>query len=112
MKLREQAEKDLKKVYSFNKCNPLSPAVGVLIGVGGFLFAALVGNVILNFTINFISVIAGKYATEHFSEMITRPIFGIAGLAVVILGLMLIKYLNREVKEEISEESDEEKKSA
>ncbi len=209
------SKKDLKKVYSFNKCNPLSPAVGVLIGVGGFLFAALVGNVISNmfgltvsdalaktfekyfsqnvvlatvcialtpaiaeemffrgvlfgalkdklkpvfsvmivsvlfgvfhmdvlkffttgslgvilclvlyysgsifpsmfahFTINFISVIAGKYATEHFSEMITRPIFGIAGLAVVILGLMLIKYLNREVKEEISEESDEEKKSA
>ena len=86
--------------------------MGVILCLTLYYSGSIFPSMFAHFTINFISVIAGKYATEHFSEMITRPIFGIAGLAVVILGLMLIKYLNREVKEEISEESDEEKKSA
>ena len=199
------AKKDLKKVYSFNKCSPLGLVGGVLTGIGGFLIASILGdaimkvtgitvnerlvdtfmkfysqNVILvtvcvaltpaiaeemffrgvlfsalkdklkpvysvlivsvlfglfhmdlikffttgalgailclltyyggsifpsmfaHFTINFISIILTKYATEQMAQSLNNPVFGIVGVAAVAVGLFIVKNSNKKIVEVVS----------
>ena len=44
------AKKDIKKVYSFNKCKPLSLVGGVITGIGAFFVAAILGDIIMKVT--------------------------------------------------------------
>lgn len=62
------AKKDIKKVYSFNKCKPLSLVGGVITGIGAFFVAAILGDIIMKVT----GITIGEGLSDAFKEFFSH----------------------------------------
>ena len=65
---------------------------------GGSIFPSMFAH----FTINFISIILTKYATEQMAQSLNNPVFGIVGVAAVAVGLFIVKNSNKKIVEVVS----------
>ena len=62
------AKKDIKKVYSFNNCKPLSLVGGVITGIGAFFVAAILGDIIMKVT----GITVGEGLSDAFKEFFSH----------------------------------------